>query len=322
MPLRKLLFVDANIWLDFYRGRNETGLGLLKHAEGISDDIIVTYQLESEFKRNRHAAILEGMKELKAPSQIPRPGIFSDAQATKVISKNFAEIEKRVKKLKTKFNRALAQPTLHDPVYQACQRIFHREGSPIVLTHGNKIKNLIRRRAFRRFLHGYPPRKRTDISIGDAFNWEWMIHCARENTAELVIVSRDSDYGIAFEGDIHVNDDLRQEFAERVSKKRKILLYQKLSDALKHFAIDISPLEEEAESEIVQSVSEQLPSSQPANHLAELFRQDAALPVSTLPRLQALRELYADYLKRGRSLGESQKADSETKAEDVVEETE
>ena len=61
--LQKLLFVDTNIWLDFYRARNETGLKLLQHAESVANRIIVTYQLESEFKRSRRTAILEGMQE-------------------------------------------------------------------------------------------------------------------------------------------------------------------------------------------------------------------------------------------------------------------
>jgi hypothetical protein len=257
MAIKKLLFVDANIWLDFYRARNEAGLGLLSHAEAISDNIIVTYQLESEFKRNRQTVILEGMKELKAPPQIARLGIFSKAQASKVMTKSLKEVEKRVTKLKTQLGRVLDNPTMYDPVYQACQRIFHREDSPIVLTRSNKLQRSIRRLAFRRFLHGCPPRKRTDTSIGDAFNWEWMIHCAKENAAELVIVSRDSDYGISYGEKNYVNDDLRQEFSERVSQKRKLLLYQKLSDALKHFERPVTKQEQEAESEIVTAASDQ-----------------------------------------------------------------
>ena len=34
--LKKLLFVDANIWLDFYRARNDAGLTLLGHVEAVS----------------------------------------------------------------------------------------------------------------------------------------------------------------------------------------------------------------------------------------------------------------------------------------------
>jgi hypothetical protein len=36
MAIQKLLFVDTNIWLDFYRHRNEAGLKLLEHLESDS----------------------------------------------------------------------------------------------------------------------------------------------------------------------------------------------------------------------------------------------------------------------------------------------
>lgn len=247
--MQKLLFVDTNIWLDFYRARNETGLALLSHAESVSDRMIVTYQVEGEFKKNRQAVILEAMQELKAPGQVPRPGIFSDAKATTVLNRSLKEAETRVKSLKYKLTKVLQNPAAHDPVYQACQRIF-RKADGISLTREDPIRHVIRRRAFRRFLHGCPPRKKQDTSIGDAINWEWMVHCADAASAELVIVTRDSDYGAHFEGVGYINDHLRQEFSERVSKKRKLLLYSRLSDALKHFAVPITPQEEAAEAEI------------------------------------------------------------------------
>src|SRR5690348_11836781 len=127
MSVPNLLFIDTNIWLDFYRARNETGLQLLEHTEAIKDRLIVTYQLESEFKKNRQAAMLEGMQELKAPSALTRPGIFSDAKDAEVIARNLKDAEKRVKKMKLRMARALENPALHDPVYKVCQRLFHKD---------------------------------------------------------------------------------------------------------------------------------------------------------------------------------------------------
>lgn len=251
MSVENLLFIDTNIWLDFYRARNETGLKLLDLAEAASKKLIVTYQLESEFKRNRQAAILEGMQELKAPQQVPRPGFLSDAKATKTLVKSLKEAEKRVANLRKRLDRVLQHPSLYDPVYQACQRLF-RKADPLTLDRENALRHTIRRRAFRRFLHGCPPRKKNDTSIGDAFNWEWMVHCAKEKKAGLVIVSRDSDYGATIDGQCYVNDHLRQEFSERVSQKRSLLLYPRLSDALKLFKVDVTAQEEAAETEIVK----------------------------------------------------------------------
>jgi hypothetical protein len=250
MPIQKLLFIDTNIWLDFYRVRNDVGLSLLAHAEAASNRIIVTFQLANEFKKNRQVAILESLRELKSLNAMARPGIFSDAKAVKVINKGLKDANKRIAGLKLRLTRALENPALHDPVYKACQRIFHKQDG-LVLTRENKIRHVIRRKAFRRFLHGCPPRKSGDTSMGDAFNWEWMVRCANENNAELVIVSRDQDYGIEVEKKTYINDHLRQEFSERVSKKRKLLLYTRLSEALKHFEVEVTPEEEAVETEFI-----------------------------------------------------------------------
>ena len=182
--IKKLLFVDTNIWLDFYRARTEAGLQLLKHLEAVADQIIVTYQLEMEFKKNRQTAILEGLQDLKPPQQVLRPGLLSDAKSTVILNKSLKEAQKRVNTLKTRLTRALANPTAHDPVYQACQRIFHRDHA-LVITREDAIRKQIKTKALRRFLLGCPPRKKNDTSFGDAFNWEWMIHCALEHNAEL-----------------------------------------------------------------------------------------------------------------------------------------
>jgi predicted nucleic acid-binding protein len=251
MAIKKLLFVDTNIWLDFYRHRNESGLELLNSLEQIQDRVIVTFQVESEFKTNRQTVIRDSVKELKALPPISRPGIFSDAKAAEMVNTDLKHANQQLAGLRKRLIRALDNPTAHDEVYKVCQRIFHKKDG-LVLTREDKVRHLIRRKAFRRFLHNCPPRKASDVSIGDAFNWEWMIYCATENNAELVIVSRDQDYGIEIENKLYINDHLKQEFSERVSQKRKILLYTKLSEALKHFEVPVTEAESESEEEVIK----------------------------------------------------------------------
>jgi len=166
------------------------------------------------------------------------------------MGKNLKEADRHAKALKSRLTKALADPAAHDPVYQACQRIFHKT-DPLTLTRDDPTRKHIRTRAWRRFIHGCPPRKKSDTSIGDAINWEWMIECAMKETAELVIVTRDSDFGIVFENKSYVNDHLRQEFSERVSKKRKIILEHKLTDALKYFQVAVTKQETDAEADII-----------------------------------------------------------------------
>ena len=252
MPgIPKLLFVDANIWLDFYRARTEAALSLLRHLEAISGQIIVTYQLEMEVKKNRQNAIVEGLRDLKSLEQIKRPGLFSDAREFKKIQGILKAVDARVKKLRDRYNKALRNPTVHDPVFKIYQRIFHKEDS-LALHRQDKKRHVIKRQAFRRFILGCPPRKNSDTSIGDAVNWEWMIDCAIIRKAELVIVSRDSDYGITIDGTSLINDHLAQEFSERVSKKRKVILFTKLSDALKLLSVHVTSQEEQEEKELAR----------------------------------------------------------------------
>lgn len=189
---------------------------------------------------------MDGLKALKSPDSIPRPGLFSDAATSKALQKDLKNAEKRVNKMKERLRRALDKPTIHDPVYKICQRCFHKEDT-LTLRRESTEKVRIRNKALRRFLHGCPPRKPADTSMGDAINWEWIISCAAQSDGQIHIVSRDADYGAVFENRAYLNDHLLQEFKERVSQKRKIYLHAKLSDALKHFAVTITPEEEKEE---------------------------------------------------------------------------
>ncbi len=255
----KLLFVDANIWLDFYRGGNDFSIQLLDHLEAIQDKLIITYQLETEFKKNRQRVILDSIKSLKQPDFYPRPAFFSDAKIVKTLNSNIKNARSQTEKIKQRLEKALENPAINDPVYKACQRIFRSRGV-LVLSRDDSQRNLrtqIRRKALRRFLHGCPPRKNDDTSIGDAINWEWMIECALKQKAELVIVSRDADYGIDIGKKAYVNDHLQQEFKERVSQKRKVQLYTKLTAALdKEFKLSVSKSEKEEEDKLISAKRE------------------------------------------------------------------
>ena len=253
----------------------------------------MTYQLESEFKKNRQVAIIEGMQELKAPQQIPRIGIFSDAKALAIIERSRKQTESRIKALKARIGRVLKNPALHDPVYKTCQRLFHK-GDDLTLTRDNPVRRRIRNMAFKRFLHGCPPRKRNDTSIGDAINWEWMVDCATRRKAGLVIVSRDSDYGATIDGVSYINDHLRQEFSERISRKRTLLLYSRLSDALKLFKIEVSAQEEQSENELLTDVEDRKnPNSAPLSALSAILSGESSSSARTsgIERLATLRKL-------------------------------
>ena len=104
---------------------------------------------------------------------------------------------------------------------------------------------------------GYPPRKKEDTSMGDAVNWEWILHCAKESGKHIIIVSRDSDYGITYDDESILNDALEQEFSERVSHRRQIILTDKLTYAFKKASISVTKKEVTQESELIKSIKDE-----------------------------------------------------------------
>jgi len=260
---RQIVFIDTNIYLDFYRARNEVGLKLLNHVSTVREDIISTYQVEMEFEKNRQSVILESSSAMKSPETISQPAFLAEAASVIALKKNVEDVKQRVKVLRARLKTILTNPTSQDPVYKLVHQIFS-EDKQCSLTREKKVRDKIRRLALKRFALGYPPRKRSDTSIGDAVNWEWVVACAVATGADVIIVSRDSDYGVTVDDESFLNDWLRREFKNRVSRRRQIRLTHKLSQALKWLSVKVTKAEVAEESravapmKIVRSVNSEL----------------------------------------------------------------
>lgn len=228
-----LIFVDTNIYLDFYRSNGPAAERQLKTLEKHIDSLIISEQVWMEFLKNRQAVTIATLNALKTIPNINVAPIAVDSQPHNSIKKNIAAANKQINKLTDKIIKQLERPEYNDPVYQSVKRIFKGNGK-YNLKRPNKLRYKIRRLASKRCLLGYPPRKSNDNSIGDAINWEWIIHCAAnsQNNHNILIVSRDGDFGPRYKNTSYLNDWLLQEFKDRISRKRKILLTDKLTDAL------------------------------------------------------------------------------------------
>lgn len=250
-----LVFIDTNILLDFYRIRGPTEhLAILRHIDAHHERIITTSQVEMEFKKNRANAIVESYQGLKSLSKgdFALPSYLATSKQASGVQTSRKKINEQVKTMRTRVRNVLSKPTTHDPVYKVVQRLF-REDTPLNLSRTKDARFSIRRLAFKRFLLGYPPRKPTDLSMGDAVNWEWIIRCAGETNADVVVVSRDSDYGIVFGDSSYINDWLLQEFRDRVSKKRVVRLTTRLAEGLKVAGIKVTRKQREAEEKFLRS---------------------------------------------------------------------
>lgn len=247
------IFIDTNILLDLYRVRGrEAGLSILRHIDGHLERFITTNHVEMEFKKNRQKVIIESHALFKLPNfeGLQLPVFVSESKQSKALARNQKELKTHATTLKNRMTRILKNPTTHDPVFKTAQRLF-RSASEHNLSRDKKIRFTIRNLARKRFILGYPPRKSADTSIGDSINWEWIVHCARESGCHVVIVTRDSDYGASFDNQSILNDWLATEFRERVSKKRKLLLTDRLSTALKLASIRVTKQEVDAEAALI-----------------------------------------------------------------------
>lgn len=237
-----LIFIDTNILLDFYRIRkSDISLKYLHEIENNKDKLILTSQVEMEFRKNRQSVILEAFGEV---NKIGLPGvsvptILFDAKPVDMIKKAQKRISQQQKKIKERINKILESPGTQDKVFQTLQRVFKSQ-SQFYLHGENDLRFSIRRLALKRFGLGYPPRKKGDNSIGDSINWEWIVHCANNCDKNVIIVTRDSDYGVFHNDNAYLNDWLHTEFKDRISQQRKILLTDKLSKAFELLNIPVT----------------------------------------------------------------------------------
>jgi predicted nucleic acid-binding protein len=250
-----LVFIDTNIFLDFYRIRKtNVSMKYLEEIEKHKELIIINSQVEMEFKKNRQSVILESLAEVRK-FDVPNlsvPMILNDTKTVDLISKSKNEIKLNKKKLTDRIEKILKNPN-QDPVYKSLEKLFSHK-SEINLSRENKLRFSIRNLAKKRFVLGYPPRKKSDNSIGDAINWEWIIYCAQKTGKQIILVTRDTDFGAIDPTESYLNDWLNQEFKERVGRRRKIILTDKLSQAFKLLKIPVSTEMIEEEQKVSQII--------------------------------------------------------------------
>lgn len=248
-----LVFIDTNIFLDFYRLESrEAGLSILEKIEQNTELIITGDQIAMEFKKNRQKVIIDVHKSMRAPdwATLQLPPVLGESKASKALARHKAEVKNTAERLKKRLEKVLGSPSAYDPVYRVVSSLSKADG-PYNLSRKKTIRADIRELAQKRFLLGYPPRKVADTSIGDAINWEWLVHCAKTAGAHIVIATRDYDYGPSVGGQPILNDWLREEFKARVGRKRKLILTDRLSVAFKEASIAVSKQEKQAEDALI-----------------------------------------------------------------------
>ncbi len=227
--LDALIFIDANIFLDFYRLSNNIQLKFLKLINQNKGIIILTSQIMMEYKKNRRSEILRTITNLNSlkSDQKNYPAIIKE-EDTKLIRNLEQQIIDIHKQKIEKFKNIYTNPEENDEVFKALN-LLENSKSSLFLSENHEESEPIFFRAKNRFLKGYPPRKSDDTSLGDGINWEWIVECSIKTEKDIILVSRDGDYGKKYENKSYLNDWLLHEFKNRT--KKNIVLTSDLSEA-------------------------------------------------------------------------------------------
>ncbi len=232
---------------------------MLSKIDALHEITITTCQVEMEFKKNRQKVIGESVSNLKPPEyNLTTPAFLSGAATVKVIKTKMADVKKRVEQLKGRILSTLENPKTHDRIYQTTQRLFSN-GNALNLRHETPEYRLVWRKALRRFLEGRPPRKKEETSAGDSINWEWIVRCIEKTNRDVIIVSRDADYGLTLDGKGYTNNWLVDEVKDRVNQQRNLILVDRLSAALKLLDVKVTREEITSERAIIKSTVSQAP---------------------------------------------------------------
>lgn len=212
------LFIDTNIYLNFYHFTNEDLEELRKLLvliERKEIKLFLTEQVIDEFTRNREGRIADALKNLaqqKLPNQFPQllkgyPEYEKMREAIRFFQENKLKINEKLDK-DINEKSLIADKIIAD--------LF--KNSEIIKKNDNIIE-----KAKLRMDIGNPPGK--NGSYGDAINWETLLD-AIPPSEDLYIISGDGDYSS------EINENQLKQFLkeEWIKEHGSIFFYPKLSD--------------------------------------------------------------------------------------------
>lgn len=179
------LFIDANVYLDFYRSNNDA-IKIFDELIKNSKFIVLTEQIIEEFFRNREVVLNEIKKKFSIDSALENftsaflnnmPEFSELSGLRKSYYNKRSEIEKKI-------NEIIENPKI-DPVSEHFNSLINSKDVVVIKTTP-EIINL----AHQRKLKGNPPVS-DKFTIGDEINWEALIGNVKD---DIIIVARDNTY--------------------------------------------------------------------------------------------------------------------------------
>lgn len=226
------VFVDSNLYLNFYRLLEPEFQSLLKPLASVSDSIFITSQIVDEVTRNRLGTFVERAEKLRGsiPSDLGLPSFhWGDKSKASDWVARIGEFNLKLKQIRIEYDESIkvtAGKILDgsDEISTTLERIFSTAKGP---TQAQM------ERARSRKERGNPPGKRSD-PLGDQINWEQFIDQARKDES-VWIVSTDGDFFDDVRDQTKLNPFLYDELRKRIGTKAQIHCYKELSAALRSF---------------------------------------------------------------------------------------
>ncbi|MCW2107151.1 UNVERIFIED_ORG: hypothetical protein M2402_004342 [Rahnella aquatilis] len=235
------LFVDTNIYLDFYRAASDR-LSLFDELKKLGDTLIISEQGYKEFQRNRTVELARLSTEIKRTTSISiyTTAVLQDMVEHKEASSLQSQVHTIGQQLMKKIGVMLEPNPGDDPVLDAYKELI--KTSTFITT-----KNELIAKAKIRKVLGNPPTSPDRHSVCDELLWEELIDFCDE---DLIIVSKDK----TFTGNKKI---LMDEFSN-IHPGKNLEIIKKVSDALKILG-EVSDRLETTEAEMACNIK-QLPS--------------------------------------------------------------
>lgn len=235
------LFIDTNIYLDFYRAASDR-LSLFEELKKLRSSLIISEQGYKEFQRNRTVQLTKLSAEIErtTSTSIYTTAVVKDMAEHKEAIHLQSQIRKIGQELKKKIEVMLEPKPGDDPVLDAYEDLI--KTSPPIPTK----ENLIAKAEVRKIL-GNPPTSPDRHSVCDELLWEELIDFCNE---DLIIVSNDKTF-------TENKKILRDEFS-KAHPGKNLEIVKSVSEALKILG-KVSERLEATEAEMVFNIK-QLPS--------------------------------------------------------------
>lgn len=232
------IFIDANIWLDFYDGRLSKYQELLKSLKSIRARLFIPQQIVDEIDRNKASVYL---KSIEAKSASTR---FDGAMPP--LSDELLEWNKKLTALKDehKVLQAERKEIVRSHFEQICNGAdgISQSFAEIFLDVWEADEDQLERAEYRKKI-GNPPGKTGD-PLGDQICWEQIVDLI-ESDDRLWLVSNDNDYFVPFENALFLNPllkkDLQDVVDDEVRGEPTVFCFSDLPTAVKHFRENMIP---------------------------------------------------------------------------------